>query len=266
MSATDAPLEDGWQPTTPPDDSVTRSYVLAFAGMLSDLGRVTGARRYEDEGVVALDTGSEFFLANGAVLRQPLAPSALRAALARAGEFFRGTTGGPWIVLSAWPTPDLRDDGFSLVGHPPFMLRPVGGEAPPDPPGLQIVEARDPRTLRDFADALEAGYPAPDAAVLAHPALATVDDLHLWVGYLDDRPVATAAAHRAPACTHVEYVSTLAEVRGRGVGAALTWRAALVDPTLPSVLLASDAGQPVYERMGYLRIVRMTLWMGQRAP
>lgn len=266
MSAADTPLEDGWQRSTRPDDSVIRSYVLGFAGMLSDLGRVTGARRYEDEDVVALDTGSEFFRANGAVLRKPLRESALRAALGRVHEFFRGTTGGPWIVLSAWPTPDLRDDGFSLVGHPPFMLRPIGGEAPPDPPGLRIVEARDPAALRDFANALEAGYPAPDATVLAHPELATLDDLHLWVGYLDERPVATAAAHRAPACTHVEYVSTLADVRGHGVGAALTWRAALVDPTLPSVLLASDAGQAVYERMGYLRIVRMTLWMGQRAP
>ena len=266
MSEPDVPLEDGWQSTTPLDDSVIRSYVLGFAGMLSEIGRVTGARRYEDEDVLVLDTGSEFFLANGAALRRPLTPSALRAALGRAADFFRGTAGGPWIVLSAWPTPDLRDDGFSLVGHPPFMLRPIGGEAPPDPPGLRIVEARDPSTLRDFADALGAGYPAPDTGILAHPGLGALDDLHLWVGYLDDRPVATAAAHRTHGCTHVEYVSTLAEVRGRGVGAALTWRAALVDPTLPSALLASDDGQPVYERMGYLRIVRMTLWMGQRAP
>jgi hypothetical protein len=31
------------------------------------------------------------------------------------------------------------------------------------------------------------------------------------------------------------------------------------------VLLASDLGRPVYERMGYLALVRTTLWHRERA-
>jgi hypothetical protein len=32
------------------------------------------------------------------------------------------------------------------------------------------------------------------------------------------------------------------------------------------VLIASDPGQPVYERMGYLRLMRMTMWAGGPPP
>jgi hypothetical protein len=62
----------------------------------------------------------------------------------------------------------------------------------------------------------------------------------------------------------VEWISTRPEARGRGIGAAVTWAATLADPALPAMLIASDAGQPVYERMGYLRVTRFTLWFRAR--
>ena len=46
----------------------------------------------------------------------------------------------------------------------------------------------------------------------------------------------------------------------RGIGAALTWVATLVEPDLPAALIACDDGQPVYERMGNLRPLRLTAW------
>ena len=49
------------------------------------------------------------------------------------------------------------------------------------------------------------------------------------------------------------YVAALPAARGRGVGAAVTWAATLCQPELPAVLVASDDGRPVYERMGYRR-------------
>lgn len=48
--------------------------------------------------------------------------------------------------------------------------------------------------------------------------------------------------------------------RGRGFGEAITWQATRAAPKLPALLLASDAGCPVYERMGYLPLFRFTLW------
>ena len=41
----------------------------------------------------------------------------------------------------------------------------------------------------------------------------------------------------------------------------VTQAAALADPTVPAVLIASDLGRPVYERLGFLPVSRWTLWM-----
>jgi hypothetical protein len=38
----------------------------------------------------------------------------------------------------------------------------------------------------------------------------------------------------------------------------------MADPARPAMLIASDLGQPVYERMGYVRLTRFTLWVGSR--
>ena len=119
-------------------------------------------------------------------------------------------------------------------------------------------------TMRDFGVAIAESYPAPDAGFLEDPRVLDAPGTRCWVGYVDDRPVATAAAHTTGACTHVEWISTHPDVRGRGIGAAITSRATFADPARPSVLIASDPGRPVYERMGYLRVARFTLWMGAR--
>jgi len=43
----------------------------------------------------------------------------------------------------------------------------------------------------------------------------------------------------------------------------VTWAASSIDPSLPAVLIASDDGRPVYDRLGYLSIARWTLWLGE---
>jgi hypothetical protein len=58
----------------------------------------------------------------------------------------------------------------------------------------------------------------------------------------------------------VYAVATLPEARGRGDGAALTWRATTVEPRLPALLQASEIGQPVYEQLGFTALTRLSLW------
>ena len=77
--------------------------------------------------------------------------------------------------------------------------------------------------------------------------------------------MACAGVHVTDVCNEVEYVAAHEDVRGRGIGAAVTWAATLADPAKPAMLIASDPGQPVYERMGYLRLMRMTMWGGAPA-
>mgnify|MGYP001814534675 CR=1 FL=1 len=61
--------------------------------------------------------------------------------------------------------------------------------------------------------------------------------------------------------TEVEWVSTRASHRGRGIGAALTWVATTAAPAHAAVLVATDDGRPVYERLGYVALMRLSMWL-----
>jgi hypothetical protein len=41
----------------------------------------------------------------------------------------------------------------------------------------------------------------------------------------------------------------------------MTWAATVADPSLPAVLISSDDGRDVYEALGYLSVIRWTLWI-----
>ncbi|GAA1613388.1 hypothetical protein GCM10009789_79540 [Kribbella sancticallisti] len=83
----------------------------------------------------------------------------------------------------------------------------------------------------------------------------------MFVGYDGDVPLATSVAHDAAGLTVVENVAVLPAARGRGAGAAITWAATGHRPDQPAALIASDDGQPVYQRLGYLRVERWTVWV-----
>ncbi len=95
--------------------------------------------------------------------------------------------------------------------------------------------------------------------VLAGPAFLD-GPVQLFLGLVDGRPVATAGAREGHGVVDVDWVATLPGERGHGYGAALTWAATLCRPDRTAVLIASDDGQPVYQAMGYLRLLRLTLW------
>ena len=252
-------LTHGWEPELPDSDTLLRRFVLASAHRSVELA-VRGGGRGEVRPTVSLaDPASPVMFDNIAVLLQPPAYIDLDATLQELLAFYPPER--HVVLLSAWPTPDLAGYGFSLMGHPPLMYRAPGGQAPPLPDGLEIRLVEDGAALDEFVTTLIEAYPMPgaDRTVLRDPALLEAA-VRLFVGYLDGRPVGTSGARLGHGLVDVEWVSTRAEVRGRGIGAALTWAATLVEPDLPAALIASDDGQPVYERMGYLRLLRLTAW------
>jgi hypothetical protein len=84
------------------------------------------------------------------------------------------------------------------------------------------------------------------------------------LGYVDERPVSAAVAVLHADATHVLFVATRPELRGRGYGEAVTWRATLAQPHLTALLQASRLGRPMYERMDYGAIGAMTIWQHPR--
>ena len=268
----DPNLRAGWEPDTPVTDSLLRRFLANWTLGVEAQGLPLGGRSLRRDDLAAVDVGRPAVGANAATLLAPLFPEGVGEVLAALDDFYGFETGaasGTVYLFSPWPTPDLRPHGWALLDYLPLMLRPAGGTAPPPPPGLRIEEVRDEERLRAFEAAIVRGFALPDVEAQGPGAAFSTDTLaddrqRLWVGWEGDRPVVAAAAFVAAGITDVTLVATVPEARRRGYGAALTWLATLADPALPALLLATEEGRPVYERMDYMPLFRFALWSRDR--
>jgi GNAT superfamily N-acetyltransferase len=215
----------------------------------------------------AADPGLATPYPNSATLLRPMTDGAAGELVDRLSGFYDAGAGGPWVLWSPWPTPDLRGYGFAPVGQPPLMILRRSVEAPSVPPELEIVEVADAATVADWQDVMIEGYPAPElreGSEPFHDARVLGGPLRLWVGYAGGRAVSCSAAYVDGEAVGIFAVATVPAARGRGYGAALTHRAATCEPDLPAWLTASDLGRPVYERLGFVAVARYTLWVKTR--
>jgi GNAT superfamily N-acetyltransferase len=266
---TDEELETGAGPATPPGDNLCNDYAQGLAEGFAALAEARGDRIDVDDTAAMGDGGSASLFGNVAVVRRPVDESAWPALAQRMQAFYRGRPGGSFLVFSAWPTPDLRPFDFGRVGHPPLMFRPPAPVTDEPIDDFEIRPVADAASARDWEDALVHGYPEPAlqpfeaGCFLPERALAAPGWRH-WVGYLSGQPVGTASALVGDHHVDVEFISTLESARGRGIGRALTAAAVLAAPDLPAMLISSDSGRTVYERLGFLPLLRFTMWAGHR--
>ena len=260
-------LNDGWRPSTPAADTLARAYTEQYADLIQKLGQAAGHRTVRTDDFVASDAHQPFPFFNLAVLRRPLT-SVDDPVLNAIDEFFTPNDGTPFLVWSATPTPSLASRGWTLMGHPPLMFRPAGPAQVPEPAGVTLRKVSTPAELDTFAQTMVEAYPTPEMAgrPLYGPGIIDAPGWHMWFAELDGDSIGSAAAHVGPHVVDVEWISTHQRCRGRRIGEALTWAATLAEPSKPAMLFASDLGRPVYERMGYVALSRLTLWIGQRAP
>jgi hypothetical protein len=259
-------LPDGWGGDTPADDTLLRAYAEAYATLVEDLGTAGGGVTRRTADWVAMDSHVPFPFSNAAVLVRPV-HDADDPVLDEISEFFAPDDEcTPFLLWSATPMPSLERRGWALMGHPPLMVRAADPVEAPRPEGLEIVPVLDPETLATFDATMTDAYPVPEmrGRRFFGDGVLEANGWQMWLGLLDGEPVGTAAAHVTDAFVDVQWISARAECRGRGVGAALTWTATLAAADRPAMLFASDLGRPVYERMGYLRLARLTLWVGAR--
>ena len=265
--------ETGYGPDTPSGDNLLNDYAQGMAAAFGGLARARGDRVAQDDalGLVVADSGSPAMFGNLVVARRPLDGDGWRAAVDFLHAFYGRQAGGPYLVFSPWSTPDLTGAGFGRIGHPPLMLR-MPGTAATDGirvDGLEIRPVDGEAGARDWERTLVDGFPEPALQPVQHGCLLpgralAAEGWRWWVGYLGGRPVSVSAAHVGPHHVHVEFIATVEEARGRGIGRALTAVATDAVPTLPAMLISSDAGRSVYERLGYRSLLRFTLWAGHR--
>ena len=242
-----------------------------------ELGRVMARVRpegaiHEEDGLLLIRSGPALPHFNFAAVTCP--PADLEQVLERARQFYE-PSGVHWALGAAGAiaqaiAPAAAAAGFRPVSEPGMLLAPLAGAAP-RVEGLIIRLVRDFDTLCLYNDTMTAGFggtPWASPEALADPALLQVPDVTHYLGFLDGVPVATAARISSHRIAGIVNVSTIPAYRRRGIGAAMTWRAALdgrEEGCIASYLQASELGFPVYRRMGYREVTRCWIWHAPRA-
>jgi GNAT superfamily N-acetyltransferase len=157
----------------------------------------------------------------------------------------------------------------SLADHSehPFMVKPLGPEPDSDSTdptdALETVRPIDPEEHETYAAALAAGFEAPleSLAQVASPAVIAAPGVTAYIAEYDGTAVATALGMMVDDCVAVFNISTHPLHRKKGLGQAVT-EAVLRDGRAAGAtvafLHATEAGQPLYERMGFRVVERWT--------
>ena len=95
-----------------------------FAVAWDEIARALGGRCEHWEVAWVADAGSPHAFLNGAILERPLREDEAEQLTAQLGAFFGPRDGGPWLLWSGGPTPDLSRFGYVVRGHPMAMIRP----------------------------------------------------------------------------------------------------------------------------------------------
>jgi GNAT superfamily N-acetyltransferase len=127
------------------------------------------------------------------------------------------------------------------------------------PEGFRIVKARTEQEILDWRDTFLTTFEVPEWAGQAW-ADATMRlgaenaPWKMYVGYLNDKPVATNMLFLGGGVASVYAVGTIPEARGQGIGAAITLQP-LLDARAQGykygVLFSTEMGHPVYRRLGF---------------
>jgi len=212
----------------------------------------------ERRGVAIVSSGLPVEALNWGFRRPPFddvveSAAAVRAACAPASLphrlVFRGEHRDALRVLGS------HDWRHREEGSPAMTLAlPV---APPPPPELAIREVRTPAGIAAYGEAAfnGFGFPPRAAGLFLHERLLELSHFRLYAGIVDGALVATSMLVATGAIAGVYWVATRPEHRGRGYGEAITWAAVAGGQAVgcrTAFLVASQAGFPVYARMGFV--------------
>jgi GNAT superfamily N-acetyltransferase len=173
--------------------------------------------------------------------------------------WWTGETCAPRDLLSRLEERGVVADVEPMPGMALELSALPSASAPPS--GLRIEPVIDAAGLAAFAEPFGSAFGiTPDALASVIAAFAdfaasgVADELHHWVGYAGDRPVAAASTLIRDGIAGLYDVSTVADARGRGYGRALSLAAlhgAAAAGASHAILHASPDGLPIYERLGF---------------
>ena len=220
---------------------------------------------------------SPFPFWNAVFLTEQLADARLlRARLVEAAAYVRGKRQSGLIYVC-----DEFLSGAAKEGLPDALVQagldfamPITGMAgdilplaTPPHPGLRIERVTDAIALEAYADINCEGYGFPlewGRAGLAGSTLWT-RAAHSYLGYEGDRAVSAASAVAHDGRLYLALVATRPDAQRKGYGEAVVRRALQAGHKATgltrTILHATDAGAPVYGRVGYRRAATFLTYM-----
>jgi hypothetical protein len=259
----------GWEASAPTQDTALRQFILAQCAFQRLTGESLGATILETDAFIAVDSGRAATMLNFTILKQPLFGAELDDAMAPIQALYErpGTTGFA-ALYSPLPTADLSPWGWTLAGHPPLQLRQASTPTI-DTSRVQVTQVRSDADRVLFEQIMIDGFEFEEmrgqpSGSLMTPALFDDPRFAGWIGSVEGAPVSAAASIVEAGIVNVTMVATVPSGRRKGGALAVTQAAARPDLGLPGVLFSSDDGRPVYERLGYVPILRGSFWYRNR--
>jgi ribosomal protein S18 acetylase RimI-like enzyme len=152
--------------------------------------------------------------------------------------------------------------------EPGMVLSPLPDDHPSLPIGLEIRRISELQELQTFLKIGMIGFGDPSGTLLNVLASGLSNEKSslrpaCYLGYFNGVPAGTSIRFPFEGIAGIYFVSTLPDFRRRGIGEAMTWQAAIdgkEEGCTASCLQASEIGRPIYEKMGYKKIVDYEVW------
>jgi GNAT superfamily N-acetyltransferase len=243
----------------PDADLRTRAAEANAASFIAIATASAGGRTLEEPGVRAIATPAapERPLFNAAF---GLEPGALARAYERLAGFYAEAGVPRWTAFvdpaDSESVAALAGNGHELDAEPRLMLAEAGDIADTDAP-MELDPAPTPETIAALNDRVY-GYPGSFARTLC--SLTGLDPL---VAVVDSEPVACALSHHARGACHITLVATVPAHRRQGIASGLIRRLVRRGRDrgcTTTSLVATRAGAPVYERLGYRDLGSVQMW------
>jgi GNAT superfamily N-acetyltransferase len=214
--------------------------------------------------LIATDVGDPYWIMNIASLVRTGVSPRYGDIAERLASFYTGAPGGGYIVFDHWRSDALSSDDFTVADGGTLMTRPPRNPHLSPPNGLTVGQALGTESLAVFGRIYAAAFGLEDSdevrARRFAAFLAGDDRFRAYLGRVDGRPVCCAGAFISATGVYVDFVSTIADYRGRGYGRALALAATLADATKPALLHAGAMGRRIYESIGYRALADCDMW------
>lgn len=175
-------------------------------------------------------------------------------------------------VIDWWRALDLTSLGFEFkwntgIEPAPYLVLPPSLHTPVAiPPELEVEQVRTPETLEEFEEASFDGFEQVEAykpGCWHAPASLDDPDMRYFIGRVGGQAVSVSIGVISDGVVGIFGVATKPKYRRRGYGTVMTWIALRNASNLPTVLGPSEAGEPLYRKMGFVDFHHHRVWQRQ---